>query len=129
MLGTCLGVFDGYARALQITGKLVFEKKDKDIKEAKESEPNRKRYIISLVFIGVIAFMVAHFFGKQFKSLVDLATTISFIIAPLIAVANYRLVSKKYIDKEKTPPLYMHVLSVLGIIFLTVFAIIYINYL
>ena len=61
----------------------------------------------------------------DFGILVNIATIISFLIAPVIAIFNFILVQKKYIDESATPPLWMNILSYLGILFLTGFSIYY----
>jgi len=58
--------------------------------------------------------------------LVDLATTISFLIAPLIAIMNYRLVTGKFISKEAQPGIIIRLLSWSGILFLTLFGLYFI---
>ncbi|NNE56195.1 MAG: hypothetical protein HKN32_09250 [Flavobacteriales bacterium] len=60
-----------------------------------------------------------------FKRLVDLATSISFVIAPLIALVNYRLVSRPQFPSSSRPGKLMKALSYLGIIFLSLFAILF----
>ena len=57
--------------------------------------------------------------------LVDLATTISFLIAPIIAFVNFRLVTGNHIPAEAKPGKFMRILSWAGIIFLTGFAVVY----
>jgi Mn2+/Fe2+ NRAMP family transporter len=56
------------------------------------------------------------------KGLVNIATTLSFIIAPIIAVFNAILVRKKYVG-ENAPPTWIKIISYLGIVFLTAFSI------
>ena len=65
---------------------------------------------------------------KGFKQLIDLATTISFLLAPVIAIVNFRLVGKKYLPEEAVPPLWMKILSWMGIVFLTGFSLVFLVY-
>lgn len=116
MFSTCITVFDGYARSLERTVELLFKSTD----EVKD--PKRKVYSFSLVVVVMGSFLIVYFFSGQLKALVDLATTISFLIAPLIALMNYKLVTGKYIGKEAQPGLIMKLLSWSGILFLTLFA-------
>ena len=118
MFGTSLGVFDGYARSLERTSELLF------FNDGKVS--TKRVYFISLLIMALGSYLIILNFVDQpsgFKGLVDLATTISFLISPLIAIVNFRLVSKKYLGEEGKLPLRMKILSYLGIIFLTGFAI------
>lgn len=115
MFGTCIAVFDGYSRALKRTLEILFF-------NTKEQKPI---YNLVLVLTGLGSFFIIYVFHNQpkgFKTLIDLATTISFLIAPVIAIVNFRLVSKKYINSKLTPPKWMKVLSAIGIVFLIVFS-------
>jgi len=124
MFGTSLGVFDGYARSLERITELLFYKKEK----ASKLSSNRKVYNFSLIAVGLGAYLIIAIFLSDLKQLVDLATTISFLIAPFIAIVNFRLVtSEKYIQKSKMPPKWLKILSYLGIVFLTSFSLFYIG--
>ena len=58
-----------------------------------------------------------------FKSLVDFTTTFSFLVAPIIAIVNFKLMQKKYVGQDATPPVWMKILSYLGIAFLIAFSV------
>ena len=118
MLGTSIGVFDGYSRVLQHSSKILFLSND--------NKHSKRIYIISLIILAIGSFLITAFFMGEFKNLIDLATTISFLIAPLVAIANLKLVSKKYIDKAYAPKPFMKFISYLGIVFLTGFALFYV---
>ncbi len=122
MFGTCITVFDGYARSIERSAILLFQKEEK----SEKSESNNL-YMASLLLVALGSFGIIFFFGRQMKNLVDLATTMSFLIAPVIAVVNYRLVTGSDVEKEDQPKLWLKILSWLGIIFLTGFAIYYVK--
>jgi len=61
-------------------------------------------------------------FGNNLRELVDFATVLSFVIAPLIAIFNFRLVTGKFLDKKDQPSTPLRILSFAGILFLTGFA-------
>ena len=123
MFGTCIAVLDGYARAMGRTTDLLFKS-------------NKQFYLSWLISgalggIGLIYYYLVYLksfdsglAGVGFKRLVDIATSISFIIAPIIAIANFNLVSKKYVG-DKIPPIWLKALSYLGILFLIGFSIFY----
>lgn len=120
MFGTCITVFDGYGRSLSRTWSLI--KSDSVGKEV-ESSSSVYNWGITVVVVG--SFAIVYFLSKNLKQLVDIATTLSFIIAPLIAIVNYRLVSGKLVPDAYHPKLWLRILSWLGIIFLTGFAVYY----
>lgn len=119
MFGTCIAVFDGYARAGQRCVEVIAESKGNEVS-------HRKTYNLMVVLIAVASFFVIFAAGKSLTTLVDLATTVSFLIAPVIAAANLYLVTRNYYDTPCRPPDWMLVLSWMGLIFLTVFAVIFV---
>lgn len=123
MFGTCIAVFDGYARALERNTELLFM----GVKSGEVNEDKSKvMYSLTLVVVSLGSFGIIYFFADKMKPLVDLATVISFLIAPVIAAINFRLVTGKYVAPEFHPKLWLKVLSWLGLIFLLGFAVVYV---
>ena len=118
MFGTILAVFDGYSRSLQRTVELIFIKKEDEIRTK-----FRTFYVIFLIILSSGAFVIISQFQDNLKDLVDFATVLSFVIAPVIAIFNFRLVTGKFLDIEHQPSIWLKILSVVGIIFLSGFAI------
>lgn len=117
MFGTIIAVFDGYSRTIERSVEILFYENKK--------YNARRIYTISLLCTGIISFLIALLFNERMKGLIDLATTISFLIAPLIAIANFILVNKKYVSTDNTPPLWLKILGILGILFLTGFSVVF----
>ena len=107
MFGTCIAVLDGYARSTKECFRLILNK---------ENMTMYYNIIVWLIVSGSLA--IIFLFGSSIKNLVDLATTVSFMIAPFIAFANYKLVSKNYIGEKNTPKLWLKSLALCGIAFL-----------
>lgn len=120
MFGTIIAVFDGYSRSLQRTIELIFTKKEEKIRTR-----FRTFYVFFLLLISTGSLLVIFQFGNNLKELVDFATVLSFVIAPIIAVFNFRLVTGKHLDEHHHPSLELKILSVSGIIFLIGFATIF----
>ena len=118
MFGTIIAVFDGYSRSLQRTVELIFTKKEEII-----HTKFRSFYIVFLLILFAGALIVVLQFAGNLIQLVDFATVLSFMIAPAIAVVNFRLVTGKFLDKNFQPSIWLRMLSIAGIIFLTIFAI------
>tara|TARA_B100000700_G_scaffold330576_1_gene457550 strand:- start:213 stop:1451 length:1239 start_codon:yes stop_codon:yes gene_type:complete len=108
MFGTCIAVFDGYARSADRSLRLCFGEKTRSI----------PIYSILIWVLVIGAMAILSKFGGQLKQLVDLATTISFLIAPFVAIANTILVSKKYIKSEFVAPKWLRYLALAGILYL-----------
>ena len=117
MFGTCIAVFDGYARSASESIRLVKQNGIKDNKVYK-------------IIIGLLVFgstLIIYLFGSKLKQLVDLATTISFLIAPFVAIANYTLVTKNF-DKKARPKRWLQILAITGIVYLIGFCLIFIYF-
>ena len=116
MFGTCVAVLDGYARSASECIRLVQNQEDK----------SKTHYdiIIWILVIGSLGIIIL--FGNKLKQLVDLATTISFMIAPMVALANYRLVSYPYLNEESVPPKWLRYLAIAGIVYLISFGLLFI---
>lgn len=117
MFGTCIAVFDGYGRSLSRTWALL-----RSENVGNEVESNAKIYAGGILVVVVGSFLIVYFLIGQLKVLVDVATTISFIIAPIIAIVNYRLVTGILVPKFYHPRLWLKLISWLGIVFLTGFS-------
>lgn len=119
MFGTSIAVFDGYSRAMSRIVQLL-GKPDEQTKST-----DARTYNVILVVLGAGALTLITFFGKSLKTLVDLATSISFLIAPVIAFVNFKLVTSKSFPAEAHPGKGMRWLSYAGLVFLSVFAAVY----
>ncbi len=117
MFGTILAVFDGYSRSLQRTVELIFVKNNDEV-----SSKFRMLYVFFLIILASGSFIIVSRFGDNLKELVDFATVLSFVIAPIIAVFNFRLVTGKFLAKDHQPSILLKILSFAGILFLSGFA-------
>jgi Mn2+/Fe2+ NRAMP family transporter len=121
MFGTIVAVFDGYSRAVQRTIEQLSDKA-----EPTDSNKPKRMYLILLASLAAGSLIVLVPFGNKMKDLIDFATTVSFLIAPVVAIFNYKLVTGKYLAKEMQPQLWLKILGVAGIVFLIGFAIFFI---
>lgn len=120
MFGTILAVLDGYSRSLQRTVELLFSRH-----ELKIHSKFRLLYVVFLISITSGSFVVVSNFHDNLKELVDFATVLSFLVAPIIAIFNFKLVTGTYLPKDDQPSKFLKILSISGIVFLTVFAAIF----
>ena len=116
MFGTCIAVFDVYARSASECIRLV----------QNHNDSNKIHYDILIWILVIGSLGIILLFGSKLKQLVDLATTISFMIAPMVALANYKLVSYPYIEKNAIPPTWLRNLAIGGIIYLIGFGLLFI---
>jgi Mn2+/Fe2+ NRAMP family transporter len=117
MFGTILAVFDGYSRSIHRTMELLFSKKEHVIQTN-----YRFIYILILLVLAIGSLVTVLQFADDLRSLVDFATVLSFVIAPIIAIFNFKLVRGKYLDTQWQPSRFLQGLSIAGIVFLIGFA-------
>ena len=120
MFGTVVAVFDGYCRSLARTTRLIFEK------DPNKNTLSSKKYsfFLSILITGALVVIIG--FGDKLKELVDFATILSFLVAPVIAIFNFKLVTGKYIAKDMQPPKWLKILAYVGIGFLVGFLVFFI---
>lgn len=113
MFSTTITVLDGYGRAMDRIVSII------------KGEKKRWSYTLWIALVATGAYFVLSQFLNDLRSLVDLATTISFLIAPLAAILNYKVIFSNEIDENHRPPTWLKWLAIAGIIFLSAFTIIY----
>ncbi len=90
--------------------------------DAHHDDSRGLRYPAYIMLLVVGSLAIVTFFGDKLKELVDFATIVSFMIAPVIALFNFRLVTGRYVERSMQPPAWLKVLACAGIAFLVGFA-------
>lgn len=94
----------------------------------KQNNPGDRIYWIWILVVAGGAIILLGVLKGSMTFMVDLATTLSFLIAPLLAILNFRLVTSKIMPSGTQPGLKMRIWSWMGIGFLTIFALIFLVY-
>jgi Mn2+/Fe2+ NRAMP family transporter len=81
MISTTITCLDAFPRVL----KASFANLD----QTQSAKWNHQTYFLVLVTIGTM--VLIQFFLSSMKDLVDMATTVSFLVAPIIAILNHRV--------------------------------------
>jgi len=115
MFSTTLTCFDAYPRVVANSSQRVFPRL-----KAVSSE---KLYWIWILVVGIGSVLILALFLTSMKSLVDFATTVSFLNAPILALIHHFILFGKDIPKEQRPGPWMNMLSWFGILFLFGFSI------
>ncbi len=120
MFSTTITCTDAYPRVLRRAWELVFPDR--------RSGPGGRRlyWIWMVVVIAGSVLLIYAFLNKQMTFMVDLATTISFLTAPVLGYINYRLVTSRYMPSHAVPSWWLRVLSLAGLAFLTAFSIVFV---
>lgn len=122
MFGTSIGVFDGFARSAE----RIWQLWQHTPTERSAGTPTPAYYNTCLLIIGVGALLIIFQFGAALGKLVDLATVLSFVLGPILAWMNFRLVTGDHLAKEERPGAFLRALSYIGLFFLIGFALIFI---
>ena len=117
MFSTTLTVTDAYPR--------VFQEIMATIKPTVNSS-SKNGYKPLIIIISLCSLLVLYLSGSRFTFLVDLATSVSFLTAPVLAFINYKLVMDRHFPKEHQPKKWLRVLSWSGILFLSGFALLFV---
>ncbi len=117
MLSTTLTVFDAYPRTLAGSLQLL---------SPKRFAQGKFLYHVWALLMVIAAFIIITGFTSGIKTLMDFATIIAFLAAPVFALINYRVVTAPFMPVKYQPPKWLRILSWSGIIFLIAFSLVYI---
>ena len=117
MFSTCMTAHDAVARvSLDII----------DLLNPRVKLTGKKGYFaLGIIILAVVNFVVITAFGANMGLLVALATFVSFVVAPIIGYMNLKNVMSSEIPLNLKPKKGLQLLTYMGIVFLTVFSLIY----
>ena len=115
MFSTTLTTLDASPRAMEKTTQVLF------------GNILKRGYLLWLLILALGTIFIFFFLNSEMGLLIKIATILSFLTAPFYAIINYRLISSKHTPKEWQPSIKMHILSILGILFLIAFSIWYLS--
>ena len=115
MFSTTITTLDASPRVMDRTAELLFKKSSK------------YGYLIWILILTIGTISIFLFLASEMGLLVKIATILSFITAPFYAIINYKLISSNHTPKDWRPSVLLHILSWLGIIFLTGFSVWYLT--
>ena len=114
MLSTTITCLDASPRTMSRGTQLL----------TKQFNKNYYFHWISVLSLGTM--LIFYYLLSEMGALVEIATVLSFVTAPFYAILNYKLVISKNMPKSHRPSKSMRILSITGILFLTLFALGYI---
>ena len=104
MVSTTLTVVDGFPRALSALATITTKNHNRQVS-------NRYVYWLALGILTVGSLVLVYKFLRQFTTLVDIATILSFVTAPILALLNHRCIFSIHIHKSLQPSIAMRVFS------------------
>lgn len=124
MLSTVLTILDGYPRSIAILFLRFKSEENPAVKD--DMRAMQPVYIGSMIVLIAGALILQMFFITSFTALIALATTISFIAAPILAWLIHKTMKSPEIPIEQRPGPALYVYSLFCIILLAGFAMFYI---
>jgi Mn2+/Fe2+ NRAMP family transporter len=122
MYSTTLTVIDAIPRTLEaLTTRTL----------APGARPRPKTYRLYwgwLILLAIGSLILLTFFSTSMRFMVDLATTLSFITAPVLAYLNLRVVTHSHLPATSRPEGWLRIWAWIGLVFLTCFTIFYLIY-
>ncbi len=119
MFSTTITVLDAYPRVLTPVFKNLFN-------SGRELKRDPALVWVLIMITGTSLIIV--FMARSMAFMVNFATTLSFITAPVLAWLNYKVVTDSHMPAEARPPVWLKALSWVGIIFFLVFTLVYFYY-
>lgn len=118
MWSTTLTVLDAFPRVLGIALETAFR--------LPENELRSKRFrVFLMILLGLGSYIIIAYMTGNLKGMVDFATTLSFVVAPILAIFNYRAVTGKDMPSDMHPKPWLKTLAVIGWLYLTAFTLFY----
>ena len=113
MFSTTLAVTDAYARVWQRAAEVI---------SPRARQLHQALYWVALLVVSGGAVSIIMFFAKDLTALIDLATTIAFLSAPIYGYINYRAVTHPSVPVEARPPIWLRALAWFGLSALALFS-------
>ena len=120
MFSTTLTIIDAYPRVLVPLTEII-------IPPIQNKKADKYLNYIWWFILLFVAFLIMTSFSSEMKVLVDIATTLSFITAPVLGYLNYRAVTGKHIPPEHRPGKALKILSWTGLVVMSAFALYFIG--
>ncbi len=120
MFSTTLTVLDAYGRVMVPVTLILLPKLNQE-----KSANYLRIFWTTIVIAGTFLILTA--FANEMRLLVDIATTLSFITAPILGYLNYKAVTGSSVPESMRPGKWLRALSITGLIILSAVAIYFIT--
>lgn len=122
MLSTVLAVMDAVPRTITATISALR-------RSGSHKKDNRDPvFVVSLLGLGVFSILGNAMFVGTFTAIIDAATIVAFLTAPVLATLNLRLVTSEGMPVEHRPRFAMRAYAISGIGISVLFSVIYLVY-
>jgi Mn2+/Fe2+ NRAMP family transporter len=121
MFSTMLTCLDAFPRTLRKSTKLISV-------QLAEKHHHQRLYWIWIILTAVGTSILLLYFLSSMRAMVDLATTISFVVAPVLAILNFVAMNDKSIDSVARQPKWLKTFNIFSIALLLIFSIWFLIY-
>lgn len=121
MFSTVLAGLDGYPRAAVALLK-IYTGQESPSDALKTASVNKTVYRSTLIILVVGSILILYLFVTSLKLVIDIASTILFLFAPIIAWLNHRVMTSSQFPSISRPGRGLLALSVVGVIWMTAFS-------
>jgi Mn2+/Fe2+ NRAMP family transporter len=121
MFSTTISVMDGITRVMVPTTQYL-------INTPIPKTYSNKSYVIWLLVLASGSMILVSSFTQNMKQMVDFATSISFLTAPILAYLNLKVMHSNDIPEAFRPSTFTRIISYIGLAILVVFSLVYLGY-
>jgi len=113
MFSTTLSCLDAFPRIIKEAVTIIFPSCKVKAEQV---------YVGWMLFVISMSLVIIGLFTHRMKLLIDIATTLSFLAAPVFAYINFHTVTDEHMPEEARPSRRMRIFSWIGIVFLSGFS-------
>lgn len=113
MFSTTLTCLDAFPRVLTPTTKMIFP----------SIKSNKSLFTFWMLVVVIGAILLIRFGITNMKAMVNFATIVAFVTAPVIAILNYLAITGKTMPEDKKPKRWLRIFSILGIVYFVAFSV------
>ena len=121
MFSTVLAGLDGYPRAA-VSLVRIYKGQQSTDDEARALSVDKTVYRSTVVALVLGSILILYLFVTSLKLVVDVASTILFLFAPVIALLNHRVMTSPKFPSTARPGRGLMTLSAIGVIWMTAFS-------
>ena len=117
MLTTVIAAIDAYARTLPAAIQVL--------RGAEQQSGTRTQYVLSTLALAGLSILVLFTAMGAFTSFLDFVTSATFVVAPLLALLNYLVVTRCELPTDARPSTAIKALSLTGTVVMGALAVMY----
>jgi Mn2+/Fe2+ NRAMP family transporter len=118
MFSTTMTCLDAYPRVMTPLTRALFPRLNEKV-----NPRNERLFWFVIVVVGAV--LLLSVLSSSMRTMVDIATTLSFVTAPILAILNFRVVTDKHMPREYRPKKALRIYAWCGILALSIFTLVY----